>query len=259
MTTAEGKRTCEGLSKIFAPRPNSVLRPATTVLHGGGIALLSASPGIPTPAGRTEIRIETKILKIRTAELQNLEGVERREFFPSPPREHVPTRRPWSRRGREDATLNETASGCGRPYGLSNFRRFAMRRTALGAAFLGTALGCGSLTRRGSTATGYQGGGGASKRPATTSVAQSGLSRSGARSGLEAKAARVADRIRAVELPRSGLVQRDAFAAAAGGPRLRGRPEADPEGMAACGQSLEGFAQMQCSVCLYGSVPSTII
>ena len=43
--------------------------------------------------------------------------------------------------------------------------------------------------------------------------------------------------------------ERDAFAAAAGGPRLRGRPEADPEGMAACGQSLEGFAQMQCSVC----------
>ena len=41
--------------------------------------------------------------------------------------------------------------------------------------------------------------------------------------------------------------ERDAFAAAAGGPRLRGRPEADPEGMAACGQSLEGFAQMQCS------------
>jgi len=40
--------------------------------------------------------------------------------------------------------------------------------------------------------------------------------------------------------------QRDAFAAAVGGPRLRGRPEADPEGMAACGQSLEGFAQMQC-------------
>ena len=40
--------------------------------------------------------------------------------------------------------------------------------------------------------------------------------------------------------------ERDAFAAAAGGPRLRGRPEADPEGMAACGQSLEGFAQMQC-------------
>jgi hypothetical protein len=194
---------------------------------------------------------KTRIDKAKTSE--------RREFFPSPPREHVPTRRPWSRRGREDATLNETASGCGRPYGLSNFRRFAMRRTALGAAFLGTALGCGSLTRRGSTATGYQGGGGASKRPATTSVAQSGLSRSGARSGLEAKAARVADRIRAVELPRSGLVQRDAFAAAAGGPRLRGRPEADPEGMAACGQSLEGFAQMQCSVCLYGSVPSTII
>ena len=31
------------------------------------------------------------------------------------------------------------------------------------------------------------------------------------------------------------------------GPRLRGRREADPEGMAACGQSLEGFAQMQCS------------
>ena len=30
------------------------------------------------------------------------------------------------------------------------------------------------------------------------------------------------------------------------GPRLRGRREADPEGMAACGQSLEGFAQMQC-------------
>jgi hypothetical protein len=77
MTTAEGKRTCEGLSKIFTPRPNTVLRPATTVLHGGGIALLSASPGIPTPAGRTEIRIETNILKIRTAELQNLEGVER--------------------------------------------------------------------------------------------------------------------------------------------------------------------------------------
>ncbi len=42
--------------------------------------------------------------------------------------------------------------------------------------------------------------------------------------------------------------ERDAFAAAAGGPRLRGRPEADPEGMAACGQSLEGFAQMQCCV-----------
>jgi hypothetical protein len=44
--------------------------------------------------------------------------------------------------------------------------------------------------------------------------------------------------------------QRDAFAAAAGGPRLRGRPEADPEGMAACGQSLEGFAQMQCWLAL---------
>jgi hypothetical protein len=29
---------------------------------------------------------------------------------------------------------------------------------------------------------------------------------------------------------------------------LRGRPEADPEGMAACGQSLEGFGQMQCSL-----------
>ena len=44
--------------------------------------------------------------------------------------------------------------------------------------------------------------------------------------------------------------ERDAFAAAAGGPRLRGRPEADPEGMAACGQSLEGFAQMQCWLAL---------
>ena len=41
-------------------------------------------------------------------------------------------------------------------------------------------------------------------------------------------------------------IQREAFAAAGGGPRSRGRPEADPEGMAACGQSLEGFAQMQC-------------
>ena len=46
-----------------------------------------------------------------------------------------------------------------------------------------------------------------------------------------------------------GIGERDAFAAAAGGPRLRGRLEADPEGMAACGQSLEGFAQMQCSWC----------
>ena len=36
------------------------------------------------------------------------------------------------------------------------------------------------------------------------------------------------------------------------GPRLRGRREADPEGMAACGQSLEGFAQMQCSLALIG-------
>ena len=45
-------------------------------------------------------------------------------------------------------------------------------------------------------------------------------------------------------------IQREAFAAAGGGPRLRGRLEADPEGMAACGQSLEGFAQMQCSLLL---------
>ena len=63
--------------KIFAPRPNSGVRPATTVLHGGGIALLSASPGVPTPAGRAEIRIETNIQKTRTAELQKQEGVER--------------------------------------------------------------------------------------------------------------------------------------------------------------------------------------
>ena len=45
----------------------------------------------------------------------------------------------------------------------------------------------------------------------------------------------------------SGFGQREAFAAAGRGPRLRGRLEAAPEGMAACGQSLEGFAQMQCS------------
>ncbi len=53
------------------------------------------------------------------------------------------------------------------------------------------------------------------------------------------------------------LAQRDAFAAAAGGPRLRGRPEADPEGMAACGQSLEGFAQMQC--CMVLVLPAPIV
>ena len=48
----------------------------------------------------------------------------------------------------------------------------------------------------------------------------------------------------------SDACEREAFAAAGGGPRLRGRPEADPEGMAACGQSLEGFAQMQCCLLL---------
>ena len=50
-----------------------------------------------------------------------------------------------------------------------------------------------------------------------------------------------------VLVPHDRIGEREAFAAAEGDPRLRGRREADPEGMAACGRSLEGFTQMQCS------------